>query len=117
MHCISFSVFGVPIVFDESNEEFIINDLLEQVSIDPPERANNFKISEQDFQAYIECARELKVNFDSHAEIMLRNYFIATKTIRRGEISDHILIINQISLISFFRYPHRKGLRCVEKDG
>lgn len=86
IYFITFSVFGIPIILDDfANEEFIINDLLNQVSSDALERPNDFHIPENDFHSYLDYAKNLTVEFDSRAETMLRNYFIATKTIRPGK--------------------------------
>ncbi|KAL7035304.1 hypothetical protein ACKWTF_008313 [Chironomus riparius] len=85
------NVFGIPIIIDEVYGEErieIIDDLLNQVATKPINRSNDFQISDNDFQMYINYAQNLTVAFDSRAVVMLKNYFMATKMIRPDALSE-----------------------------
>ena len=84
-----FSVFGIPIFIEDENfSEDIVDDLLNQLLTVPFESSNpnDYKISDTDMQSYINYARSLSTEFDPRANVMLENYFIATKTIRPGNV-------------------------------
>ncbi|KAG5681641.1 hypothetical protein PVAND_011056 [Polypedilum vanderplanki] len=110
------NVFGIPIIFDDTiNEESIIDDLFEQVSNGVQQnRSNDFQITEQDFQAYLEYARALTVEFDSNADLMLRNYFIATKKIRPDTLTEKAYEMLRKFSESHAKLCLRKTVKCQD---
>lgn len=74
-----FSVFGVPILFDDSlNETEIVDDIL----FDKSDADLNFKISNDDMRVYLAYVSRQKVTMETEAEVMLKEYFAATRVIR-----------------------------------
>lgn len=72
-------------------EDDIIFDLIDQLSECPSKKSNNFFIiPEEDMRQFIANVRAQKVTFESHAEIMLKNYYTATKTIRKSKKKNYL---------------------------
>lgn len=82
----NFSVFGIPIIIDDQvNRDSIVNDLIDHLSINPPEKFDGFDIPRDDMRAFITVIKEQSAIFETQAEVMLKSYLTATKTIRKSK--------------------------------
>lgn len=61
-----------------------MNDLIDQLSVSPPQKFEGFDIPKEDMRTFIATIKEQSVVFDPQAEAMLKNYLTATKIIRKG---------------------------------
>lgn len=112
---IFFSVFGIPIIIDdELYHKSIVNDLIDQLTVNPPEKFNGFDIPKEDMRAYLTVVKEQSTTFDIQAELMLKNYFTATKTIRKSRICNSCLF-KLLKLIIFLDVLTEKGLEMLRK--
>lgn len=83
------SVFGIPIIFNDSSYEKDISfDLINQLSVNPPKKNEYFKIPDDEMKKFVCKIRDRRVKFDQQSEKMLKEYYSATKTIRKGEFVD-----------------------------
>lgn len=81
-----FSVFGIPIIVDDKlYHDSVVYDLIDQLSENPPEKFKGFNIPKEDMRAFLTIVKEQIVTFDPQADIMLKNYFVATTTIRKSK--------------------------------
>ena len=82
------SVFGIPIMLDDvHNEEYLIDDLLNQASANPSPRFKEIEISDEDMRIYLDYISRQKVTMDPRAEKMLREYFVATRIARPSKLT------------------------------
>lgn len=82
------SVFGIPIILDDiHNEEYLIDDLLNQASANPSPRFKEIDISDDDMRTYLAYISKQKVTTESRAEKMLRDYFVATRISRPSKLT------------------------------
>ncbi|CAO1412538.1 unnamed protein product [Diamesa hyperborea] len=82
------SVFGIPVMLDDvHNEEYLINDLLNQASANPSPRFNETEISDKDMRTYLAYISRQNVTMDTRAENMLKEYFMATRIARPNALT------------------------------
>lgn len=81
-----FSVFGIPIIIDDKlNRDRIVHDLIDQLSVNAPKKLLGFHIPKEDMRDFLAVVKKQSTVFDPQAEIMLKRYFTATKTIRKSK--------------------------------
>ena len=82
------SVFGIPIMLDDvHNEEYLIDDLLNQASANPSPRFKETEISDKDMRTYLAYISRQKVTMEPRAEKMLKEYFMATRIARPSKLT------------------------------
>ncbi|CAO1394616.1 unnamed protein product [Diamesa serratosioi] len=82
------SVFGIPIILDDvHNEEYLIDDLLNQASTNPSPRFKEVHIPDDDMRTYLAYISRRKVTMEPRAEKMLREYFVATRIARPNALT------------------------------
>ncbi|KNC28670.1 hypothetical protein FF38_04867 [Lucilia cuprina] len=88
-------IFGLPIFVSDDNHEALVDYTLEQASIRIFESTvDHLSVNEDDMRNFLVSVSQNEVILTPEAALLLKNYFVASRSSREGKISNSIVEAN-----------------------